>query len=221
VAVNYVDVRLRQPDAMLHPMQAFIREGDAVEREELRAWHLLRERDIEYSLFYVEGDRGRYEAAIDGVDSIRWYDCTPVDDGSFHVYVCQETRPEDRRWRSAFAALDLVVVPPVVYDDEAAMRLVVVGASEDIQAMLDGLPDAIDVRVNAIGEFDERQPTLAGTLTARQSEAVDIAAELGYYDVPRTASLADVAAALGCAESTASNHLRKAESAVMTELAGR
>ncbi|WP_135820819.1 helix-turn-helix domain-containing protein [Halostella litorea] len=219
--MNYVDVRLRQPDGMLHPMQAFIREGEAVEREELRAWNVLPERDVEYALFYVEGDRERYEAAMDGVDSVRWYDCTAVDPDSFHVYVCQETREADRDWRSAFAALDLVVVPPIVYDDEAAMRMVVVGASEDVRAMLDGLPPGIDVRVNGIGEFDRREPTLAGALTDRQSEAVRVAADLGYYEVPRSASLADVAAELGCAESTASNHLRKAEAAVMTRVAGR
>ena len=219
--MNYVDVRLRQPDGMLHPMQTFIREGEAVDREELRAWNVLRERDVEYALFYVEGDRDRYEAAIDGVDSVRWYDCTPVDEGAFHVYVCQETREADRDWRSAFAARNLLVVPPVAYDEEAAMRLTVVGASEDIQAMLDGLPPGIDVRVHEIGEFDEREPTLAGALTDRQSEAVRAAAALGYYEVPRSATLAEVAAELGCAESTASNHLRKAEAAVMTRLAGR
>jgi len=47
------------------------------------------------------------------------------------------------------------------------------------------------------------------------------AVEPGYYAVPRRASLADVADTLGCAGSTASNHLRKAETRVMRRLVGR
>jgi predicted DNA binding protein len=55
-------------------------------------------------------------------------------------------------------------------------------------------------------------------LTDRQREAVRAAVEAGYYAVPREASLADVAEAIGCAESTASEHLRRAEAAVMRRL---
>ena len=55
-------------------------------------------------------------------------------------------------------------------------------------------------------------------MTDRQLEAVATAVEIGYYAVPREAGLADVAAALGCAESTASNLLRKAEASVMGRL---
>ncbi|MCW8172269.1 hypothetical protein D8S78_05600 [Natrialba swarupiae] len=39
---------------------------------------------------------------------------------------------------------------------------------------------------------------------------------MGYYDVPRTATLADVAAELGCAESSASVALRRAQRAVFS-----
>jgi predicted DNA binding protein len=42
-----------------------------------------------------------------------------------------------------------------------------------------------------------------------------VARELGYYDVPRRAELADVAAELDCTESTASVLLRKAERALV------
>ncbi|NEU57192.1 helix-turn-helix domain-containing protein [Halorussus sp. MSC15.2] len=51
--------------------------------------------------------------------------------------------------------------------------------------------------------------------TERQQEAVETAVAVGYYDVPRTATHEDVAAELACAPSTASEHLRKAESKVL------
>lgn len=52
---------------------------------------------------------------------------------------------------------------------------------------------------------------MAGTFTERQRAAGDTALRLGYYEVPRDGTLDDVAEALGCAESTASVLLRRAE----------
>ncbi|ELZ18629.1 Bacterio-opsin activator HTH domain-containing protein [Haloterrigena salina JCM 13891] len=217
--MKYLDVRLRQPDRMLHPMQRFIREEDAVRYEELRTWNILGpEGDREYELFYAEADREAYEAAIEAVDSVRWYDLTPIDDDSFYVYICQETREEDVRWRRSFAALDLVIVPPVIYDSEAAFYMTVVGAGEDLQAMLEGLPDEIDVTVRAIGEYDRRHAPLTGGLTERQLEAVAAAVEVGYYAVPREAGLEAVAERLNCAASTAGTLLQKAQARVMQRL---
>jgi len=220
--VKYLDVTMRQPRWMLHPMQEFIRDGDAVPYEELQAWTgVASERPIEYVLFYVEADREPYETALDGVDSIRWYDLTPVDDDSFYVYICQETRPEDISWRQAFADLNVAPVPPVVYDSDASFHMTLVGTGGDLQAMLSALPEAIDVTVEAIGEYDRRHAPVVGDLTDRQLEAVETAAELGFYEVPREAGVAEVAAALDCADSTASTLLQEAEARVMRRLVGR
>ncbi|WP_440763946.1 helix-turn-helix domain-containing protein [Natronorubrum sp. DTA7] len=220
--MKYLTVRLSQPDWMLHPMQRFIREEDAVRYEELRTWNVAgREDGLEYELFYTEADREPYEAAIEAVDSVRWYDLTPIDDDSFYVYICQETRPEDVRWREAFAALDLVVVPPIVYDSTAAFYMTVVGSGDNLQAMLDGLPEEIDATVQAIGEYDRRHAPLTGDLTTRQLEAVEAAVDVGYYEVPRDSGVEAVADELGCASSTAATLLQKAQARVMRRLIDR
>ena len=220
--MKYLDATVRQPRWMLHPMQEFIRDGDAVDYEELRAWTGVGgERPVEYVLFYAEAEREPYERALEGVESVRWYDLTPVDGDSFYVYICQETRAEDVTWRQAFADLNVVPVPPVVYDSDANFRLTVVGTGDHLRALLSDLPDDIDVTVEAIGEYDRRHAPVAGELTDRQLEAVATAVELGFYEVPRDAGVADVAAALDCAESTASALLRKAEAGVMRRLVGR
>ena len=220
--MKYLDVRLSQPDWMLHPMQRFIREGDAVHYEELRAWNLAaREDALEYELFYVEAEREPYVERLEAVESVRWYDLTPIDSDSFYVSICQETREEDVRWREAFAALNLVVVPPVVYDSEAAFYMTVVGSSDDLQAMLDGLPDSIDVTVRAISDYDRRHAPITGELTDRQLEAVEAAVDVGYFEVPRDAGVDAVADALDCASSTASMLLQKAQARVMRRLVRR
>lgn len=220
--MKYLDATVSQPDWMMHRMQRYSRDSDTVQYEELQAWNVIgSEFGIEHELFYVEADREPYEAELDACESIAWYDVTPVDDDAFYLYIGQETREEDVAWRQAFAALDLLLVPPVVYDDNGDFEITVVGESENIQSMLDGLPDEIEVTVEAIGEYDRRHATVAGDLTDRQLAAVRTAAELGFYEVPREATVADVADALDCAPSTASTLLQKAEGSVLKRVVER
>jgi len=47
------------------------------------------------------------------------------------------------------------------------------------------------------------------------SEALCAARRVGYYDVPRSGSVADVAEAIECSPSTAGAHLRKGEAALV------
>lgn len=218
--MNYLTLTLRQPEATRHPMQNFIAGSEAVEREELLAWNLLHEEPIEYALFYVEGDLDPYRDAISGVESVASFTLTPIDDRSFYAYVRQVTRESDRSFRAAFADRHLLVVPPIEYTGEGHMRFTVVGESADLQALLDDFPDAITATVEEIGEYDRRHGTVAGSLTDRQFEAASVAAELGYYEVPKDATLSDVADRLDCAESTASNLLRTAEAKVMGTVVG-
>lgn len=219
--MRYLDAWLHQPDRLSHPMQRFIRRTDAVQYEELRAWNVDHEAGLEYELFYVEADRERYREALADVTSIREYSIAPIDDDTFHVYVCQETLPEIADWRRAFRDRELVVVPPIRFDADGAMGISVVGDGANIQQLLESMPDAIDVTVVEIGTYDRRGGSLAGALTDRQLEAVSTALDVGYYDVPRDAELSAVADGLGVAESSASVLLRRAERAVFSRLLDR
>ena len=218
--MKYLTLTVRQPRETRHEMQNFIADSDAVEREELLSWNLLHGEDVEYALFYVEGDVDPYREAIDDVASVADYTLAPIDDESFYAYVRQETREADRRFRAAFARRHLLVVPPIEYTGEGHMRFTVIGESADLQGMVEDLPEGISANVEEIGEYDRRHGTVAGALTDRQFEAASVAGAMGYYEVPKESSLADVAAELECAESTASNLLRKAEARVMSKVVG-
>ncbi len=201
-------------------MQNFIADSSAVAREELLAWNILREEGVEYVLFYVEGDLDPYRAAMDEVATIPEYTLVPIDSRSFYAYVHQETRETDTDFRSVFARRELLVVPPVEYTGEGHMRFTLVGAPDDLRTLLDDLPERVAADVEEVGDYDRKHGTVAGGLTDRQFEAASVAADVGYYEVPREGSLADVAAELDCAESTASNLLRKAETSVMSRVVG-
>lgn len=216
--MKYLTLALRQPRATRHPMQNFIADSEAVAREELLAWNLLPGEAVEFVLFYVEGEIDPYREAISGVESVAEYTLVPVDSGSFYAYVTQETRDADRQFREAFARRHLLVVPPVEYTAEGHMRFTVVGDPDDLRALVADLPERIDAEIAEVGDYDRRHATVAGALTDRQFEAASVASALGYYEVPREASLAEVAAELDCAESTASNLLRKAESNIVSRV---
>lgn len=219
--MKYLDCEIRLPDELLHPMASFVRETDAVSYEEMLAWNVRPSAGIEQVLFYVEADIERYQTRVEAVEPVVTYRIEPIDESSLHVWAREEIRPEDEAWREAFAGRQLVVVPPIQFDADAAMRMTVVGDSGDMQDVLSELPPSVDVTVHEIGTYDRRGGTLAGTLTDRQLEAIGTARAVGYYEVPRTAALADVAAALDCAESTASVLLRRAEREVFSQVLDR
>ncbi|ELZ79436.1 Bacterio-opsin activator HTH domain-containing protein [Haloferax larsenii JCM 13917] len=219
--MRYIDLRLSLPDWMLHPIQEFIRTEDVVRYEEMLTWRVRPDEGIEYALYYIEAELAPYRRAVREIETV--IDCriTPIDDDSAYVWACEETRPETRAWREAFADRQLIVVPPVRFDDTAAMEMTIVGDGSDIRDLLETMPTDVDVTVNEIGTYDRRGGTLAGTLTDRQLAAASTALELGYYEVPREATLADVAAELECAESTTSELLRRAERDVLSRVLRR
>lgn len=198
----------------MHPVHRRLTADDAIVRDELL--HGNRSDDgPDTLLFYVEGDRDAYVEALEAAESVVDYEVTRVDEGSCYAYVREDTTPVDAALREAFSGPGLVLVPPVEFRSDGTARLTVVGEPEQLQAALEDVPAAASVDVQRIGEYDGSPPGTGADLTDRQREAAAAALDVGYYDVPRSGSLEDVADDLGCAPGTASEHLRKAERAAL------
>lgn len=201
-------------------MQRLLTDSEALERSWLGTWNLLGEGDIIYTLFYIIGDRNLYEQHIAGAELTVNYDLTSVDDSSFYAYVREREKEVFQRFRTAFEQPSVVVVPPLAYRPNGRVDFDVVGEPEDLEEILDRLPEEITLKVSEVGEYDARPGVPAVNLTARQREALRAAAKVGYYEYPRTGSVADAAKILDCATSTASNHLQKAEVRLIRQLIG-
>jgi hypothetical protein len=168
-------------------------------------------------LYAVRGDPAEFaDSATEtrGIESVELSET--VDEWT---YVLLEARPRET---PLFAAVNeararsgIVVRKPVVFRD-SAMSCRVFGDAAALQATFAGLPDAMTVRVDGIATLrgDHGRPTAA--LSDRQRAAVAAAVELGYYDLPREVTHADVAERMNCAPGTASEHLRKAEAKLVT-----
>lgn len=216
--MRYVDLSVRFPPDQRHPMHEFLDGGDDW-RTEMLSWNLT-DPGVFAVLFRVRAPREPYLDALDEVDSMDDYSFAPVDDGSFYLHVHETPGESALDFRAAFAATDLVAVPPLVYEPGGRLSLGVVGPPADLRAALSSLPAGVDYDVSRIGEYRGGGRTAGAGLTARQREALRVAREVGYYAVPRTGSVADVAAELDCAKSTASAHLRKAEAALVDAYLG-
>ncbi|WP_129113987.1 helix-turn-helix domain-containing protein [Halegenticoccus tardaugens] len=68
---------------------------------------------------------------------------------------------------------------------------------------------------SALVEEGDVSPSIKAT---RQHEAVTVTIDVGYYGIPRKGDYETVAAQMGCAPSTAAEHLRKAESKLLRSL---
>jgi hypothetical protein len=191
-------------------MYRFMTESDAIKRGWLVAWKVGVEDGIAYTLFYIVGDREPYESALSAVETMESYDITSVWDEAFYASIRGRETEQSRQFYTAFVQPTLMVVPPV-YRPHGVVLFDVVGEPATLEQVREALSGGITVNVRKIGECDASPGTFAIGLTSRQRGALAAGREVGYYDVLRNGSVEDVAKELGCAPSTASNHLRKAQ----------
>ena len=214
--MNYVRLILKFERSFQHPMHQFLTENDAVESSRTIAWNLSGD-NVNYLLFHVTGEREPYVMALAEVDSIESYDITPITQNSFYVFVRDRTSEVTQQFLAAFQHPSLLTVPPLEYRPSGELQFNVIGEPEALQAALAAIPDGITIEIEEVGEYDRRRTPSGFSLTDRQREALEAGSRTGYYDVPRTGSIEEVASELDYAASTASNHLRKAEARLVGE----
>lgn len=106
---------------------------------------------------------------------------------------------------------DALVRCETVAVDDASVTVGMTGPQEAIGDTIAAYRDAgATVSLETLGDY-EPGDWPADALTRRQREIVEVAYDLGYFDVPRRASTADVAAELDLDPSTVSEHLQRAE----------
>ena len=217
--MRYLQLRIRFPPETRHPMQQFLVEQDSIRRAHLRHWNFSNPEYV-VVLFHVVGTtrkgREEYVTALDSVETIQKYGVTPVDERSFYVYIRETAQGFASRLRALLTDTELLVIPPIEYGTNGEMLFEVAGEQDALQGLVTELPDHLPVSVDRLGEYDAYRESQATALTDRQREVLDVARERGYYEVPRRASVREIADEVGCSKSTAANHLRKAEARLVT-----
>lgn len=171
-------------------------------------------------LLRLRGDDRRVAAVLADDDAVDEYQVLPLTGAECHCYLTGETGPASRALFENFTRGSLLTVPPIQCHPDGRSTFTIVGADGDIQAAVDGVPEGASVTVERVGGEQVTPDGAVARLSDRQREAVEVAIATGYYDVPRTATVEDVGDELDCGTTTAAEHLRKAEAAVLNALLG-
>jgi len=196
--------------------------GDEVDHDEytvarLLYYHQYAESEFAF-LFHVEGPVDPYREGIEELPSVIEFEIAPCTDESFYLYAREEMLSPDMAFIDAFAQPGLLRTHPVEYRADETTRIVVLGPTDAIQSAAEAVSQRSEIDVVTVGEFLSSRVDPRLGITQRQFEAVTVAVECGYYDVPRAASIDDVATQLECSSGTAGELLRRAEQTVMTSL---
>jgi predicted DNA binding protein len=218
--MKHVGVRITAGgrEAEIHPMYDVWTNAPFVERATALQWNFTG--DALGILHYAVGDADAFEAAVAEIPEVVDYDVVRAGDGAFYVYVRDATTDALGDLFAPITRGGLVVVPPIRYHEDGTVTFSVFGPDAEIQAAVEAVPDPVTVTIEEVGGLDATTATVEARLSERQREAVRAALELGYYDVPREAGHEAVAAAIDCAPSTAAEHLRKAESKLVSSVFG-
>ncbi|SFH40181.1 HTH DNA binding domain-containing protein [Halorubrum aquaticum] len=212
--MRYLQLQIHFPPEARHPMHQFLVEQNSIQRAHLRHWNFSNPEYVTTLLHVigkVEEGREEYVAALDTVETIQEYDVTPVDDRSFYVFIRETAQDFASRLRALLTDTELLIVPPVEYGSDGEMLFEVAGDQDALQGLVANLPDQLAVSINRLGEYDAYRESHVTALTDRQQEVLEVARERGYYEIPRQASVREIADEIGCSKSTAADHLRKAE----------
>ncbi len=203
-------------EAEIHPMYDLLANAEFVERATAMHWTTTGEEQT--FLHYVEGDADAFRTATAEASAVVDAEVVPAGEGAFYAFVRGESTEPLRELFGAVDDVAVIPIPPVQYHPDGSVSVTIVGPADDVQAAVESIPAPVEVSIEEVGGV-EATPGLAETLLAdRQREALAAALELGYYELPREASHEDVAEAIGCAPSTAAEHLRKAEAKVLERI---
>lgn len=152
---------------------------------------------------------------LDARDELAWWERLSGS-GTTETYLCKVTAVG--RDFVSMAEVGLSNSEIRVGDD--GFEVTLVGTQDDIARGIDAYEEAgLGVLLRRMGDYDG--PTTAlDALTDRQRQILRTGVELGYFEIPREASVAEVADELGLDASTVGEHLQRAERNLVSALFG-
>lgn len=209
--MKYVRVTVRPDPERAPAFLAYLLDSPEVTEARAVDWN-RGDAALSTHLYAIDGDAtgfGELAADAEGVESVAL--AATGETPSYALLVLRDEQVPV--FGGATEAIDrpgLIVRRPLIYES-GQIHGHVVGDPDVLQATLDGLPGSVVTRIDEISQFPGARANPATVLSERQREALETALEMGYYDSPRATTHEEIAAELGCAPNTASEHLQKGE----------
>lgn len=213
--MRYLRLRLTSTEVTLHPLVSPLTDPGILSDAKMLNWSPSYGPPRVTVLLYLEGDLDRFETVLSETDLVIDYDMTPVGADRGYTYIFAEPHPIEWELFDIGISPGLLPIFPIQYHPDGSLTVRILGPLHRLKNAVEAVPAGVETSIEQVGEYDLGRPPIPPSLPPRQREALEVALEVGYYDVPREASRADVAERLGCAPSTASEHLQKAERRVV------
>ncbi len=216
--MRYFDLVLTPEHDGIHPIDAELAVLDEATRDALL--HIDAFGDGTGVLLYrLQGDRATVIDAIGDHDSLISYDILDVDaENTFHLYCHVHPGEPAGTLMTLCYKYALIIDTPIEFTDRGGILVTVVGTHDMLREALKAIPEAINVSIQQVGKYTPGTRDMLSMLTERQREVFETAVDMGYYDIPREVNQGDLAEQLECAPSTVDEHLRKAESKMLSAL---
>lgn len=192
---------------------------ETIDTGEIMNWQYLRDGSM-IELYQIEGSSETTISAANIPTETLAFE--RFDAGGDYVYVYHRATPNEvvKALIEVIDTYSLAIDLPITFD-ESGVTVTLLGEPDNLQAAYGEIPAAIkaETSIDRIRSFSPVSRGLYAELTSRQRELLDAAINVGYYSVPREATIEDVAEVAECAPSTAAEHLRKLEASVFSTLA--
>ncbi|MFB6283451.1 MAG: helix-turn-helix domain-containing protein [Halobacteria archaeon] len=214
--MKYIDLVVTTESGGFHPVDEIIAESKEVTRGKVNYINLLHD-DTIMSLYTMEGEGDEMKRELDRHSDVLSYDVFDVDEDEYHVYVHVDRGEPVTNVLSLIEELRIIIDTPMEFTDEG-LKVRAIAEQGTLNEALGKVPEEIDFEIKKVGEYSSGEEGLLSVLTQKQRSVLETAVAMGYYEVPRGADYKEIAEEVGVAASTASEHLRKAESKLITSL---
>ncbi len=215
--MRYFDFTISPEDGAIHPADKLIADQPGVTRDALMHVNSLGD-GTGVLLYRICGDPESVTEVIDESNQVLAWDVLDVQDDVFHLYLHIPPGQPAGGLMALAQKYALIIDTPLKYTDQGGLRTTIVGTHEMLRKALGETPDGVRFAVEQAGQYSPDREDILSILTERQHEVFETAISEGYYEIPREATHEDISNALGCAPSTVDEHLRKAESRVLSAL---
>lgn len=157
------------------------------------------------------------EHRLDEIDTIQWWERVS-NKGSEYVYLVEMNVAN--RLAAMGVDADRILRAERTTVHKQGFSFEQAGSQEKISEMMVDLKAAgFDITLQKLQDY-RIHATPLDALTDRQQEVLEVAYDLGYYDVPRGSSTSEIAAELGVDDSTVAEHLQRAEYNLLETILG-
>jgi predicted DNA binding protein len=156
-----------------------------------------------------DGDSEVVRERLEGDDAVLSASITGDHEGLFQVQF--EPRETVRQMLEMRRETPVVMQLPMYLNADGSATATFYGDQAEFGKTVEYVPDEVDVEIVHIRDVTAAERSVFDRLTDRQREVLDVAIEAGYYDDPRGATHAELAADLDVSPTTVSEHLRRIE----------